>query len=501
MLAAAASRLGCASAAPSVAGEQKRPVAAQQQERPPTCTAGITFVVEPGIEPAGPGSYGAEQNSWRYRERDEGDSLKAAWQKMGRVEAMSPAPAGTVATFTRQNMLAKAVHAAFFGHHPLILSPDVIWLTIAQGLANHVDQNAEALRSSFVTHEGKEKIEVAREDFVLGSGSNDWEGVFPEFSAKIRARTVPGTAELVESDFSTTGPVERIVSHITLMDTVQHYFSYSMSCGCGFPSITLSGTPADWEKIRAKAEELRKYDLDWWLAALLPALDQFVAAAHGKPDLDFWRSLCNIATSSSYTVYHPLTGWIQAFFPYLNATVYEGRGLGQFAEAEDGQAKKAMVRNNSLSNYEESVRNSLTLANFDPGGVGPGAPRFMKDESGARQHFPTPQEGVKHTKAGVKLELFPPVRFSDSIPELRNLRNLRKDLFASCCLRLICIRCFAGDVLGAVCHERPADREQAQPGILRRVDDPRATCGWLNRAEGWLGSAGRYADVRRQRRR
>ena len=47
---------------------------------------------------------------------------------------MSAAPRGTADYFTKQNLCAKAVHAAYFGHHPLILSPDdVLWLTIAQG--------------------------------------------------------------------------------------------------------------------------------------------------------------------------------------------------------------------------------------------------------------------------------------------------------------------------------------------------------------------------------
>eukprot|EP00463_Aulacantha_scolymantha_P001046 TRINITY_DN1729_c0_g1_i1.p2 TRINITY_DN1729_c0_g1~~TRINITY_DN1729_c0_g1_i1.p2 ORF type:complete len:83 (-),score=13.11 TRINITY_DN1729_c0_g1_i1:525-773(-) len=73
----------------------------------------------------------------------------------GSIDAMSPAPSGTVEVFTKQNLFVKSVHMAFFGHHPLILSPDIIWQTIAQGLANHVDQNAEELRSKFVSHEGK----------------------------------------------------------------------------------------------------------------------------------------------------------------------------------------------------------------------------------------------------------------------------------------------------------------------------------------------------------
>ena len=173
----------------------------------------------------------------------------------------------------------------------------------------------EALRPHFVTHEGKKELVVERPGFVKGSPANDWEGVFPEFSEQIAANTAPGTVELIQNEFSTTGPVERVVSHITLMDTVQHYFSYTMCCGCGFPQITLSGAPEDWEKIRVKAEGLRKYDLDWWLDALLPALDQFVAASHGKPDLDFWRALCNINTGTSFPHFEPLTGWVQVFQP------------------------------------------------------------------------------------------------------------------------------------------------------------------------------------------
>ena len=83
--------------------------------------------------------------------------------------------------------------------------------------------------------------------------------------------------------------------------------------------VNIALSEADWEKIRSKAEQLRKYGLEWWLKALLPALDQFVAAAHGRPDLDFWMSLCFINVGTSYPIYEPLNGWVQVFFPYLIA--------------------------------------------------------------------------------------------------------------------------------------------------------------------------------------
>jgi hypothetical protein len=321
---------------------------------------GFTFVVERGISPGGRYSYG--KNSTRMRDAQASDTLEGAWQKLGgTIDAMSPKPPGCVEVFTKQNLFVKAVHAAFFDHHPLILSPDIIWVTIAQGLANHVDQNAEALRSQFVHHEGKKEIEISRTDFVKGSPVNDWAGVFPEFSAKIKENTVAGTVELIESDFTTTGPVERIVSHITLMEVVQHYFSYSVACGCGFPSITLKGTPEDWEKIRGKAESLRKYGLDWWLSGLLPVLDQFVEAARGRPDIDFWRSLCMIDTGSSFPVYEPLTGWVQVFFPYLIEPGCDD--FNRYAQA-DSAPKRRMKKNENIANYMESYRSKVNVGNF-----------------------------------------------------------------------------------------------------------------------------------------
>src|SRR5262249_36582008 len=62
--------------------------------------------------------------------------------------------------------LIAAVHLAYQLHFPLVLSPDVLWLTLAQGLANHVNNHAEELRSRFVSHQGKTVIEVRRDDFV-----------------------------------------------------------------------------------------------------------------------------------------------------------------------------------------------------------------------------------------------------------------------------------------------------------------------------------------------
>src|SRR5271166_3700926 len=53
------------------------------------------------------------------------------------------------------NGLIETVHLAFSQHRPLILSPDCIWLVIAQGFGHHVNENAEHLRGRMVSHEGR----------------------------------------------------------------------------------------------------------------------------------------------------------------------------------------------------------------------------------------------------------------------------------------------------------------------------------------------------------
>jgi len=251
------------------------------------------------------------------------------------VEAMSKPPERAVfANFKTENMLAKAVHIAFYKHYPIRLSPDAIWIAIVQGLAQHVSANPEGLRHHFVKHEGKEKITISRPEFVKGSPDNDWPGVFPEFAQKIAEHVGQAVCKTIENNFSTTTPTDMIVSHIALMDTMKNYFEYEMSCGCGIPAIELLGTLEDWKAVRAKPEQLRRFDLEWWTCELLPVLDHFVLAAQGIPDIKFWKSVCNLSGASGFGR-TPLTGWVQVFFPYNTEGRKNERLLGQWRKSYD----------------------------------------------------------------------------------------------------------------------------------------------------------------------
>lgn len=216
--------------------------------------------------------------------------------------------------------LLSAMRTAFYEHLPLRLSPDAIWLTLARGFALHVNLHAEALRHCFVRHEGRKRLIVQRDDFLPGA-DNPWDEAFSAFAGLI-AENTGGVSSLLEADFSTTGAIERAASHLMAMDTFQAYFEYMMLCGCGIPSVTLTGTGDDWRRLREKASAFADYGLETWIAALDPVLAQFERAKRGEIDTDFWRSMFRYRSGSGPAV---MTGWANVLFPYIKD--FRGQGF------------------------------------------------------------------------------------------------------------------------------------------------------------------------------
>lgn len=239
--------------------------------------------------------------------------------------------------------LLGALHLAFADHRPVCLSPDIIWLTLTQGLANHVNMNAEKLRRQFVEHDGKLKLVVRRDDFVKGSPENPWSGVFGEFSEKIKEHIGPAHS-LIVADYSTTGPVERAASEVVLLDAMRSYFEYEVHTLCGIPRIMLEGSVEDWESIGRRVKRWGRFGLEWWVKPLEPLLDQFVATAQGRIDVEFWKSIYkwNDAQGSGTGPY--VSGWITKFFPYLNAEDPCERDPGKFSLAMNRWINQPVAR-------------------------------------------------------------------------------------------------------------------------------------------------------------
>ncbi len=209
--------------------------------------------------------------------------------------------------------LLGAVHLAFAQHRRLVLSPDAVWLTIAQGVAHHVRLHAETLRPRLVRHAGKKVLTVTWAG-PMPTDAASWAQIVGRFRDQVGAEVGEGRARLIECDFSTTTDLERVASQIVLMDVYAPYFDFYLAAICGIPEVTLLGTVADWRSIRARVDVIAELDLTWWTRSLAPIADQFVRAASGDADVAFWKRIYNPRDAYGG---EQITGWITRLYPYL----------------------------------------------------------------------------------------------------------------------------------------------------------------------------------------
>jgi len=212
-----------------------------------------------------------------------------------------------------KNQLVMAVHLAFARHYPLVVKPDVIWVTILQGLSAHINSDPEKYRKLLVAHEGKEELEVV--DDALPP---DW-SFFANKCAQLAKSHVVNRklSEAMSLKFSTTGPIEQTAFSMVLMDTLKAYFEYRCWTRCGIPYIKLGGTRSDWKTMTQHLSCLDDFGLQSWREQLQGILFEFVAAFDGNINHDFWNGIYkwNGPQGSGEEAY--ITGWLTMLFPYL----------------------------------------------------------------------------------------------------------------------------------------------------------------------------------------
>ena len=138
-----------------------------------------------------------------------------------------------------------------------------------------------------------------------------------------------------------------MAASVTIMSTLQTYFEYVCMCLCGIPEVTMEGTVDDWKLLRQKIDRLVQYDVNGkdvmkqWHSLLVPVLDQFVSSAEGKPDLEFWDTVCHHVAGGSGPSY--LSGWVTVFACFQASGSWQGnvpeqppRGYGHI-RIEDGK--------------------------------------------------------------------------------------------------------------------------------------------------------------------
>ncbi|KAF2864887.1 hypothetical protein BDV95DRAFT_532262 [Massariosphaeria phaeospora] len=215
------------------------------------------------------------------------------------------------------NGFADGIIRAFQQDLHLVLRPDDLWLAILTQFSFYVNGHAEELRSQFVKHEGKKLIDLG---IVAGSlESLQVDKVSRMFSAVVEEHLVDAEfRNWLVPDFSTTTDNDVAVASMVMMATMQKYFNYECTTGCGLPSVTLLGDVTDWEKIVVRLDRLKLYGEQptEWLQLLLPIAKRCVETFKNPDSEDlksFWMHVVHAEAERGSGDRCTYTGWITAF--------------------------------------------------------------------------------------------------------------------------------------------------------------------------------------------
>lgn len=211
------------------------------------------------------------------------------------------------------------IFEAWKHHWVLRTSPEDWWGPIACKIAKAIDKaakgerkGAQQVRDLFVSHQGKEEIAVPLDCFTIYDANYDF--LFSEVSSQIRDKIkVPGYAQAMQNDFTSSESVHKISSQINLMASMQEFFEYSMMCcGCGLRGLEMGGSVEDWERLAAKLKQvrlalepimnqIRLYD-SWW-DSVLDVFENLANTRRNPEDpavAKFWINILCDTTDTKY---------------------------------------------------------------------------------------------------------------------------------------------------------------------------------------------------------
>jgi hypothetical protein len=186
--------------------------------------------------------------------------------------------------------------------------------------SKYVNDNAEQLRSAFVSHQGKKELVVTLYEDI--ETTHHWDDFFTLMIDQIKKNTPEGVTAKFECDYSTTQRVQRIFSTAVVMNTYKQYFQYTACCGdCGIQNIHFGGTLEDWKRVQAKTEALVEYDVNGKLKSFVKnvtaILAKFIDTYQGNVDLDFWNKVVHDDGTGGSGMRGPFfSGWLVHLFGY-----------------------------------------------------------------------------------------------------------------------------------------------------------------------------------------
>ena len=217
-----------------------------------------------------------------------------------------------------KHALVSAIHTAWVGNYPLVLTPDVIWTAIQQGQA----RDSSFVPPSEAVPTGTSIVPAAvkgKKRRIDTTGSSDhWPDTIQNFTKKLKEAD-PSTCT---PSFSTSGQQqEKAVANLSLMNVHVKDYDYTYVHAYGIPTITLTGTEDDWTLLRDSALALASKctNAPEWSQVLKPVLDQFISAASGEVDQKFWKSIYHCYGDKTPAAFSS-SGWIFAFLPFVVST-------------------------------------------------------------------------------------------------------------------------------------------------------------------------------------
>lgn len=237
------------------------------------------------------------------------------------------------------NGFIQTIQQSYDDHRPLVLSPDVIWLAITQGVSIHINQNFKTLEKTIFKGEKPKKL-IVRND-SLQYGAKHWEKLIATLANDASQYTNNDYYSFFVPKFSTTNKTNTTAYQITLLNSYKKAFTYVGESGCGIPIIKLKGTKSDWEKIYKNLETLDKIGLSDWKEELKPVIKEFINIYDNKINKKFWQDMYK--SMSEYGAFY-ISGWVVKFFPYLEE---EGNQESNDYNIEHGGFKvaKKFIRN------------------------------------------------------------------------------------------------------------------------------------------------------------
>ncbi|KAH9481302.1 hypothetical protein JR316_0005824 [Psilocybe cubensis] len=225
----------------------------------------------------------------------------------------------------RNGYVNTAVHANN-RHQTLVSRPDDVWIAILGQFNFYVNANAEKLRSSFVKHEGKKRLEVR----ATGDRYTvDFGDLAHQMTSKILENVVDKRLESwILPNFSTTTFNDIVVCSVLMMATLKAYFSYVFILECGIPSRPLEGTKLDRENLLARVDKLDTFGEEpkAWAILLRFILRKFVLAFEDEHDPEFWSRICHFDSGSDS---QSVSGWITAFCVWDSKGIWQGPDVSE----------------------------------------------------------------------------------------------------------------------------------------------------------------------------